>query len=54
MAHLPAGRKPLYKEQLLEAIRSEALESLGFFLKPSELFSELAKEAMPMARVSLY
>lgn len=28
---------------LLEAIRFEALDKLGYFLKPSELFSELAK-----------
>lgn len=27
----------------LEAIRAEALEALGYFLKPSELFSQLAK-----------
>ncbi|WP_077399900.1 type I restriction-modification system subunit M [Cellulophaga omnivescoria] len=30
-------------EELLEAIRYEALDKLGYFLKPSELFSELAK-----------
>ncbi|WP_299768207.1 type I restriction-modification system subunit M [uncultured Dokdonia sp.] len=30
-------------EALLEAIRFEALDKLGYFLKPSELFSELAK-----------
>jgi len=29
-------------EQFLEAIRAEALDTLGYFLKPSELFSELA------------
>ena len=29
--------------ELLEAIRYEALDKLGYFLKPSELFSELAK-----------
>ncbi|APG64105.1 type I restriction-modification system subunit M [Tenacibaculum todarodis] len=29
--------------ELLEAIRFEALDKLGYFLKPSELFSELAK-----------
>ncbi|MDT8394609.1 MAG: type I restriction-modification system subunit M [Bacteroidales bacterium] len=32
----PAGK------QYLEAIRSEALDKLGYFLKPSELFSSLA------------
>tara|TARA_R110002050_G_scaffold132319_10_gene254339 strand:- start:3678 stop:5282 length:1605 start_codon:yes stop_codon:yes gene_type:complete len=30
-------------EALLDAIRYEALDKLGYFLKPSELFSELAK-----------
>ncbi|AUC76134.1 type I restriction-modification system subunit M [Olleya sp. Bg11-27] len=30
-------------EALLEAIKFEALDQLGYFLKPSELFSELAK-----------
>jgi len=29
-------------QEYLEAIRGEALETLGYFLKPSELFSELA------------
>jgi len=46
----PDGKK--YKEidedsgqgkQFLEAIRAEALDTLGYFLKPSELFSELAR-----------
>ena len=27
----------------IDAIREEALETLGYFLKPSELFSEIAK-----------
>jgi type I restriction enzyme M protein len=30
-------------DELLEAIRFEALDQLGYFLKPNELFSELAK-----------
>jgi len=30
-------------KQYLEAIRAEALDTLGYFLKPSELFSELAR-----------
>jgi len=30
-------------QEYLEAIRGEALESLGYFLRPSELFSELAR-----------
>lgn len=29
--------------QLLEAIKEESLEKLGYFLKPAELFSEIAK-----------
>ncbi|MEG1026995.1 MAG: type I restriction-modification system subunit M [Flavobacterium sp.] len=29
--------------QYIDAIREEALETLGYFLKPSELFSEIAK-----------
>ncbi len=30
-------------QEYIEAIREEALETLGYFLKPSELFSEIAK-----------
>ena len=30
-------------QEYLEAIKEEALEKLGYFLKPSELFSEVAK-----------
>ena len=30
-------------EEYIEAIREEALETLGYFLKPNELFSEVAK-----------
>ena len=30
-------------QEYIEAIREEALEKLGYFLKPSELFSEVAK-----------
>ncbi len=30
-------------KELLEAIKEEALEKLGYFLKPEELFSEVAK-----------
>ncbi|KMQ64569.1 restriction endonuclease subunit M [Chryseobacterium angstadtii] len=30
-------------KEYIEAIREEALETLGYFLKPSELFSEIAK-----------
>lgn len=30
-------------KEMIEAIREEAVESLGYFLKPGELFSELAK-----------
>ena len=31
------------KKELLAAIKDEALDKLGYFLKPSELFSELAR-----------
>lgn len=31
-------------QEYIEAIREEALEKLGYFLKPSELFSELAQK----------
>ena len=31
-------------KQLIAAIKEEALEKLGYFLKPSELFSEIAKK----------
>ena len=30
-------------EEYIEAVREEALQTLGYFLKPSELFSEIAK-----------
>ena len=30
-------------QAMLEAIKEESLEKLGYFLKPSELFSEIAK-----------
>ena len=30
-------------QQYLDAIKSEAIQKLGYFLKPSELFSELAR-----------
>src|SRR6056297_2275017 len=30
-------------QQYLDAIREESLEKLGYFLKPSELFSQIAK-----------
>ncbi|MDD4527832.1 MAG: type I restriction-modification system subunit M N-terminal domain-containing protein, partial [Candidatus Margulisbacteria bacterium] len=31
-------------KELLDAVKEEALEKLGYFLKPSELFSEIAKK----------
>lgn len=34
------------KEAFLEAIKEEALEKLGYFLKPEELFTEIAKRGM--------
>lgn len=30
-------------QEYIDAIREESLETLGYFLKPSELFSEIAK-----------
>jgi type I restriction enzyme M protein len=30
-------------KEYIEAIKEESLEKLGYFLKPSELFSEVAK-----------
>lgn len=33
-------------KEFLEAIKEEALEKLGYFLKPEELFSEVAKRGM--------
>lgn len=30
-------------QEFIEAIKEESLENLGYFLKPSELFSEIAK-----------
>ena len=39
----PDGLSYKDAEALLEAIRYEALDKLGYFLKPSELFSELAR-----------
>ncbi|MFK8058422.1 MAG: type I restriction-modification system subunit M N-terminal domain-containing protein, partial [Saprospiraceae bacterium] len=31
------------EEEMMEAVKEEALDKLGYFLKPSELFSELAR-----------
>jgi type I restriction enzyme M protein len=31
-------------KEYIEAIKEEALEKLGYFLKPSELFSEVEKK----------
>jgi len=33
-------------EEILEAIKEEALEKLGYFLRPSELFTEVARRGM--------
>ena len=30
-------------KEIIEAIKEESLDKLGYFLKPSELFSEVAK-----------
>ncbi|EHQ06511.1 type I restriction-modification system subunit M [Leptonema illini] len=34
-------------KKYLEAIKDEAIETLGYFLKPSELFAELARKGQP-------
>ena len=39
-------------QKYLDAVRGMSLDTLGYFLKPSELFSEMAG-AMPRARASL-
>jgi type I restriction enzyme M protein len=36
---------PVYNEYL-EAIKEESLEKLGYFLRPEELFTEVAKRGM--------
>ncbi len=33
-------------KEFIEAIKEEALEKLGYFLKPKELFTEIAKRGM--------
>ncbi len=38
--------KTTQADEFLEAIKEEALEKLGYFLKPEELFSEVAKRGM--------
>ena len=34
-------------QEYIEAIREESLAKLGYFLKPSELFSAVAKRGQP-------
>lgn len=41
--YLSINEKSGEGEEYLEAVRVEALEELGYFLKPSELFSQIAK-----------
>lgn len=43
MVYLDIKENTVEGKQYLEAIREESLEKLGYFLKPSELFSQLAK-----------
>jgi len=43
ITYLEIKEKTELGQQYLEAIREESLEKLGYFLKPSELFSQLAK-----------
>ncbi|MEO8148553.1 MAG: type I restriction-modification system subunit M [Bacteroidia bacterium] len=40
-------------KEYIEAIREEAVEKLGYFLKPSELFSEVAKRGNNLSPLSL-
>lgn len=40
MVYMDINEKTELGQQYLEAIREESLEKLGYFLKPSELFSE--------------
>lgn len=41
-------------QEYIEAIKEEALEKLGYFLKPSELFSEVAKRGNGSKGIQLY
>jgi len=43
LPYLEIKEKTDLGQQYLEAIKEESLEKLGYFLKPSELFSQLAK-----------
>ncbi|MEX1014247.1 MAG: type I restriction-modification system subunit M, partial [Candidatus Paceibacterota bacterium] len=43
MSYLDIKESTEMGQQYLEAIREESLEKLGYFLKPSELFSQIAK-----------
>ena len=42
------------KQNLLEAIKDAALDKLGYFLLPSELFSELARRGNSGGKTNLY
>ena len=43
MVYMDIKEKTEVGQQYLEAVREESLEKLGYFLKPSELFSEIAR-----------
>ncbi|MGP2655573.1 type I restriction-modification system subunit M [Malaciobacter sp. WC5094] len=43
LTYTQLDEKDSYHQELLEALKEYAVESLGFFLKPNELFSEIAK-----------
>lgn len=43
MAYLDVDENTEEGQEVLEAVKEEAIEQLGYFLKPSELFSELVK-----------
>ena len=40
-------------QQYLDAIKEEALEKLGYFLKPSELFGKVAKRGMALENMEV-
>jgi type I restriction enzyme M protein len=42
------------KKKILEAVKEEALDKLGYFLLPSELFSEMVKRGNAGGKTNLY
>ena len=41
------------KKEILAAVKEEALDKLGYFLLPSELFSEMARRGNAMGKANL-